>query len=57
MRTSNIAFSAGLMALALGLSPAASFDGTRTPDSATVAVPLGRSDRAAAGQSAPGDAV
>jgi len=32
--------SIGLLGLALGLSPAASFDGTRTPESAAVAVPL-----------------
>jgi hypothetical protein len=32
--------SIGLVGLALGLSPAASFDGTRTPEGATVAVPL-----------------
>jgi TPR repeat protein len=41
MRTSDIAFSVGLVALALGLSPAASFDGVHAPDGATVAVPLG----------------
>jgi hypothetical protein len=32
--------SIGLLALAVGLSPAVSFDGTRTPEGATVAVPL-----------------
>jgi uncharacterized protein len=41
MRTSNIALSIGLLGCALGLSPAASFDGTRVPEGATVAVPLG----------------
>jgi TPR repeat protein len=41
MRTSNLVLSIGLLACALGLSPAASFDGTRAPDGATVAVPLG----------------
>jgi hypothetical protein len=40
MRTSNVIFSIGLLGLALGLSPAASFDGTHTPESTTVAVPL-----------------
>src|SRR5579862_4737237 len=40
MRTSNVVVSIGLLGLALGLSPAASFDGTRTPEGATVAVPL-----------------
>lgn len=40
MRTSRIIAGAGLLGLALGLSPAASFDGSRTPEDATVAVPL-----------------
>src|SRR5262249_59733750 len=41
MRTSDFILSIGLLGLAFGLSPAAvSFDGTRTPDGATVAVPL-----------------
>jgi TPR repeat protein len=40
MRTSNVIISMGLLGLALGLSPAASFDGTRTPEGASVAVPL-----------------
>jgi TPR repeat protein len=40
MRTSKVIVGIGLVGLALGLSPAASFDGTRTPESATVAVPL-----------------
>jgi uncharacterized protein len=40
MRTSNVVVSLGLLGLALGLSPAASFDGTRTPEGAAVAVPL-----------------
>jgi len=40
MRTSNVVMSIGLLGLALGLSPAASFDGTRTPEGAAVAVPL-----------------
>jgi uncharacterized protein len=38
MRTSNLIVSVGLLGFALGLSPAASFDGTRTPEGATVAV-------------------
>jgi TPR repeat protein len=40
MRTSDLIVSISLLGLALGLSPAASFDGTRTPESAAVAVPL-----------------
>jgi TPR repeat protein len=40
MRTSNLIVSIGLLGVALGMSPAASFDGTRTPEGATVAVPL-----------------
>jgi uncharacterized protein len=40
MRTSDIILSLGLLALAVGLSPAVSFDGTRTPEGTTVAVPL-----------------
>jgi TPR repeat protein len=40
MRTSNVIMSMSLLGLALGLSPAASFDGTRTPEAAIVAVPL-----------------
>jgi uncharacterized protein len=44
MRTSNVIVSVSLLGLALGLSPAASFDGTRTPEGATVAVPLTGSD-------------
>jgi uncharacterized protein len=41
MRTSDFILSIGLLGLAFGLSPAAvSFDGTRTPEGATVAVPL-----------------
>jgi uncharacterized protein len=40
MRTSRVIAGVGLLGLALGLSPAASFDGSRTPESATVAVPL-----------------
>jgi uncharacterized protein len=40
MRTSKVIASAALVGLALGLSPAASFDGSRTLESSTVAVPL-----------------
>ncbi len=40
MRTSEIILSIGLLGVALGLSPAVSFDGTRTPESAPVAAPL-----------------
>src|ERR1700738_3625738 len=40
MRPSNLIVSLELLALAVGLSPAVSFDGTRTPEGATVAVPL-----------------
>ncbi len=40
MRTSDVVLTVGLLGLALGLSPAVSFDGARTPDAATVAVPL-----------------
>jgi uncharacterized protein len=40
MRTSDVVVSLGLLGLAFGLSPAVSFDGSRTPEAATVAVPL-----------------
>ncbi len=40
MRTYDVIVSFSLIGLALSLSPAASFDGTRTPDGAPVAVPL-----------------
>jgi TPR repeat protein len=51
MRTSNLVMSIGLLGLALGLSPAASFDGTRTPEGASVAVPLtGQSSNPAPGR-------
>jgi hypothetical protein len=49
MRTSNVAISIGLLGLALGLSPAASFDGTRTPEGTSVAVPLTGPDANPAG--------
>src|SRR6478672_1561317 len=40
MRISNVIVSIGLLAAAVGLSPAVSFDGTRTPGSTSVGVPL-----------------
>jgi TPR repeat protein len=40
MRTSNVVLSIGLIGLALGLPPAASFDGTRTPERAPITGPL-----------------
>ena len=40
MRRSDVILSIGLLALAVGLSPAVSFDGTKTPEGAPVAVPL-----------------
>src|SRR6516164_5060165 len=40
MRGAKAAMSIGWLAIAIGLSPAISFDGTRTPGDATVAVPL-----------------
>jgi len=50
MRTSNFIMSVGLLGLAFGWSPAVSLDGTRTPEGATVSVPmLGPASNAAAG--------
>jgi TPR repeat protein len=40
MRTSEIVLGIGLVAIAFGLSPAVSFDGTRAPEGSPVAVPL-----------------
>jgi len=40
MRTYRVAASIGLAGLALGLSPAGSFDGTRTPEMAPVTAPM-----------------
>jgi exopolysaccharide production negative regulator len=40
MRTSDVILGIGLLGLAFGLSPAVSFDGTRTPEGTPVAVPL-----------------
>jgi uncharacterized protein len=39
MRTSNLIMAVGLLGMAFGFSPAVSFDGTRTPEGTTVAVP------------------
>ena len=49
MRISNVVMSLGLLGFAVGLSPAVSFDGTRRPESATVAVPLPDGDSSAGG--------
>jgi uncharacterized protein len=40
MRTSDLILAAGLLGIAFGLSPAVSFDGSRTPEGSPVAVPL-----------------
>jgi uncharacterized protein len=40
MRTSDLIVSIGLLALAIGLSPAVSFDGTHTPEGSSIADPL-----------------
>jgi TPR repeat protein len=40
MRRSEVLLSMGLLAVAVGLSPAVSFDGSRSPEGTTVAVPL-----------------
>ena len=40
MRTSDLVLGISLLGLAFGLSPAVSFDGTRTPEGAPVAVPM-----------------
>ena len=44
MRTSDIVASVGLLALAIGLSPAVSFDGARMPNDGAVSVPMPGSD-------------
>ncbi len=51
MRTSELLVGIGLLGFAFGLSPAVSFDGSRTPDGTTVAAPGadGRSGTDAAG--------
>jgi hypothetical protein len=53
MRTSEIILSVGLLGVALGLSPAVSFDGTRTPETAPVATPLPGPGQSALGGAAP----
>jgi TPR repeat protein len=53
MRTSNVIVSLGLIGLALGLSPASSFDGTRTPETAPVTGPLPPSSAPSLGRAAP----
>ncbi|MGZ3324950.1 MAG: hypothetical protein ACXU9C_28765, partial [Xanthobacteraceae bacterium] len=40
MRISKLIVSVGLLGAVVGLSPAVSFDGSRTPGSAAVGVPL-----------------
>jgi len=40
MRTYDVVVSFGLIGLAFGLSPAASFDGSRSPDGPIIAVPV-----------------
>ena len=40
MRTSDVILSISLLGLAFGLSPAVSFDGTRTPEGSPIAVPM-----------------
>src|SRR4051812_1940386 len=44
MRTSDIVAGMGLLALAIGLSPAVSFDGARMPDESMLSVPVPGSD-------------
>lgn len=43
MRTYDVAVTLGLISLALGLSPASSFDGTRTPENVPLTIPQARS--------------
>jgi hypothetical protein len=58
MRTCNVIVGLGLVSFALGLSPAASFDGTRTPEGAVVtAVPLQEPSNSNLGGAAPLAAV
>jgi TPR repeat protein len=40
MRTSDVVMTLGLLGVAFGLTPAVSFDGTRTPETAPVSTPL-----------------
>jgi len=53
MRTSDVILTIGLLGVAFGLSPAVSFDGTRTPEGAPVATPLPGPGQNAAGGAAP----
>jgi uncharacterized protein len=57
MRTSDLILTAGLsaavVAVAFGLTPAVSFDGTRTPEAATVSTPLPGPSRNAIGGATP----
>jgi TPR repeat protein len=53
MRTHDVVMSFGLIALALGFSPAASFDGTRTPENAPVTVPVPPAPSSTFGRAAP----
>jgi TPR repeat protein len=53
MRTSNVILTIGLLGLAFGLSPAVSFDGTRTPEGAPLARPQPGTARDSMGGSAP----
>ncbi len=57
MRTSNVVVSLGLIGLSLGMPPAASFDGTRTPGGAVVTVPLQEPAQRDLGRAAPLAAV
>jgi hypothetical protein len=53
MRIYNALGTIGLISLALGFSPAASFDGTHTPEGAVVAVPLPGAGNPDLGRAAP----
>jgi uncharacterized protein len=54
MRTSNVIASLGLVGLAIGLSPAASFDGTRTPAMAPVTTTAPLAPNSTVTRAAPG---
>jgi TPR repeat protein len=53
MRTSNVVLTLGLIGLAFGLTPAVSFDGTRTPENAPVSSPLPATTPKAIGRATP----